>query len=62
MAKGAPGDEFYQIANLWFDSRADLDAALGPPERTAAADAVKRFPELRGRIERQIFLVRSYWP
>ena len=29
LAKGAPGDELYQVADLWFDSRVDLDAAPG---------------------------------
>jgi uncharacterized protein (TIGR02118 family) len=62
VAKGVAGDEFYQVADLWFDSRADLDVALASPERKASADDVKRFPEFRGQIKRQIFEVRSYWP
>jgi uncharacterized protein (TIGR02118 family) len=62
IAKGAAGDEFYQIADLVFDSRADLDVALASPERKASADDVKRFPEFRGQIKRQIFQVTSYWP
>jgi uncharacterized protein (TIGR02118 family) len=62
IAKGAPGDELYQVADLWFDSRADLDAALASPERKISADDVKRFPEFQGQIKRQIFEVRSYWP
>jgi len=32
------------------------------PERKASADDVKRFPEFRGQIKRQIFQVTSYWP
>ena len=59
---GRAGDEFYQIADLWFDSRADLDVALASPERKASAEDVKRFPEFRGQIKRQIFQVTSYWP
>jgi uncharacterized protein (TIGR02118 family) len=62
IAKGGPGDELYQIADLWFDSRADLDAALGSPERKASGNDVKRFLEFRGQIKRQIFPVTSYWP
>jgi uncharacterized protein (TIGR02118 family) len=62
VAKGGPGDEVYQMADLWFDSRADLDAALASPERQVSADDVKRFPEFRGQIKRQIFEVKSYWP
>jgi uncharacterized protein (TIGR02118 family) len=62
VAKGEPGDEFYQIADLWFDSRADLDAALASPERNVSAEDVKRFPEFRGQIKRQIFDVKPYWP
>jgi uncharacterized protein (TIGR02118 family) len=62
VAKGAPGDELYQVADLWFDSRADLDAALASPERKVSADDVKHFPEFRGQIKRQIFEVRPYWP
>jgi len=62
VAKGGPGDELYQVADLWFDSRADLDAALASPERKASADDAKRFPEFRGQIKRQIFDVRPYFP
>jgi uncharacterized protein (TIGR02118 family) len=62
IATGAPGDEFYLIADLWFDSRADLDLALASPERKASAEDVKRFPEFRGQIKRQIFQVTAYWP
>ena len=62
IAKGAPGDELYQVADLLFDSRADLDAALASPERKASADDIKRFPEFRGQIKRQIFEVNPYWP
>lgn len=62
LAKGGPGAEFYQIADLWFDSRADLDAALASPERKVSADDVKRFPEFQGQIKRQVFEVQSYWP
>jgi uncharacterized protein (TIGR02118 family) len=62
VAKGEPGGELYQVADLWFDSRADLDAALASPERKASADDVKRFPEFRGQIKRQIFDVRPYFP
>jgi len=62
VAKGIPGEELYQVADLWFDSRADLDLALASPERKVSADDVKRFPEFRGQIKRQIFEVMSYWP
>jgi uncharacterized protein (TIGR02118 family) len=62
VAKGAPGDELYQVADLWFDSRADLDVALASPERKVSADDIKNFPEFRGQIKRQIFEVKSYWP
>lgn len=41
--------KIYQVADLWFDSRADLDAALASPERKVSADDVKRFPEFRGQ-------------
>ena len=62
VTKGVPGDEFYQIADLWFDSRVDIDAALASPERKVSADDVKRFSEFRGQIRRQIFEVKSCWP
>src|SRR5262245_3595655 len=62
VAKGGPGDDLYQVADLWFDSRADLDAALASPERQVSAADVKRFPEFRGQIKRQIFEVKPYWP
>jgi uncharacterized protein (TIGR02118 family) len=62
VAKGGAGDEVYQVADLWFDSRADLDTALASSERKVSAEDVKRFPEFRGQIKRQIFEVKSYWP
>ena len=62
VAKGGPGDDLYQVADLWFDSRADLDAALASPERKVSADDMKRFPEFRGQIKRQIFDVTPVLP
>ena len=62
IAKGAAGDELYQIADLFFDSRADLDAALASPQRKASAADFKLFPEFQGQVKRQIFQVTSYWP
>jgi uncharacterized protein (TIGR02118 family) len=61
VAKGGAGDEVYQVADR-FDSRADLDTALASSERKVSAEDVKRFPEFRGQIKRQIFEVKSYWP
>jgi uncharacterized protein (TIGR02118 family) len=60
LAKGGPGDEFYQVCDIWFDTQADLDRALASPERKVSADDVKKFPEFQGQIKRQLFTVRDF--
>jgi uncharacterized protein (TIGR02118 family) len=60
LGKGKPGDEFYQICDIFFDSRADLEAALASPERKVSADDVKNFPAFQGQIKRQTFEVRDF--
>jgi uncharacterized protein (TIGR02118 family) len=60
VARGAPGDEFYQVVDIFFDSRADLDAALASPERRVSSDDVKNFPRFEGQIKRQVFEVKPY--
>ena len=52
IAKGGAGDEIYQVADLWFDSRAALDAALASPERKASAEDVKAMASLIRSNER----------
>jgi uncharacterized protein (TIGR02118 family) len=60
LARGTPGDEFYQVADIFFDTRAELDAALASPERRVSSEDVKNFPRFDGQIKRQIFEVRPY--
>lgn len=58
--KGEAGGELYQVADLFFESRADLDRALASPERKVSADDVKHFPAFQGEIRRQVFDVRDF--
>lgn len=60
VATGQPGDDLYQVCDIWFDSPADLEAALASPERKVSADDVKNFPKFEGQIKRQVFTVRDF--
>jgi uncharacterized protein (TIGR02118 family) len=60
LSRGGAGDELYQVADIFFDTRADLDAALASPERKVSSDDVKNFPRFEGQIKRQVFEVKSY--
>ena len=60
VAAGEPGDEIYQICDLYFDSLEDLRAALGSPERKVSQDDTRRFPAFDGEIKRQVFEVREF--
>jgi uncharacterized protein (TIGR02118 family) len=60
LARGRPEDELYQVCDILFDTREDLEAALASPERRVSAEDVQRFPEFRGQIKRQVFEVRDF--
>ncbi len=61
VSKGQPEDDIYQIAELHFASRQDLEACLRSPERALAAEDLKNFPQFHGDIKRRIFEVTDYW-
>jgi uncharacterized protein (TIGR02118 family) len=60
IAAGEPGNEIYQIAELYFDSMEDLQAALASPERRVSLEDTKRFPAFEGAIKRQVFDVKEF--
>lgn len=62
VARGRPGDPIYQVADIYFDTPEDLEAALASPERQVSAEDVKRFPPFHGQIRRQVFEVRPFYP
>ena len=60
LGKGRPGDELYQVTEMYFDSRAELEAALQTPERAASYEDGLRLPTFVGEIKRQTFEVLDY--
>jgi uncharacterized protein (TIGR02118 family) len=60
VAGGQAGDEWSEVCDIVFESRAALETALASPERQASAEDVKRFPALDGQIKRQVFDVRAF--
>jgi len=54
------GDDFYQIAEIFFDNSADLDAGLASPERAAAAQDRQNFPAFEGTIRYATFEIAEY--
>lgn len=60
ISKGPPDGDIYQIAELYFDSRVEMDAALRSPERALAAEDAKKLPRFMGEIKRQTFEVADY--
>ena len=61
VSKGQPGDEIYQIAEIHFENREDLDVALHSPERAVTGQDLKNFPKFNGEIKRQIFEEVEYY-
>ena len=53
ISKGQPEDDIYQIAELYFDSRLEMETALRSPERAMAAEDAKKFPRFNGEIKRR---------
>jgi uncharacterized protein (TIGR02118 family) len=60
LSKGQPDDDVYQIAELYFDNRMELEAALTSPERTLAVEDSKKFPRFNGEVKRRTFDVTDY--
>ena len=61
LSKGQPDDDLYQMAELYFDSRAEMEAALSSPERALAAEDGRKLPRFIGEITRRTFEVTDYW-
>ena len=60
LSQGEPGEEIYQVCDIYFDSTEDLQAALASPARQVSAEDTKRFPSFEGRVRRQVFEVRDF--
>ncbi len=60
VGSGEPGDEIYQVCDLYFDSVEDLQAALASPERKVSLEDTKRFPVFEGQVKRQVFEVKDF--
>ena len=60
LATGEPGEEIYQICDLYFDSVEDLQAALTSPERKVTLEDTKGFPVFDGQIKRQVFELKDF--
>lgn len=60
LAMGEPGEEIYQICDLYFDSTDDLRAALSSPERKVSLEGTQSFPLFDGQVKRQVFEVREF--
>lgn len=57
---GQPDDDIYQVAELYFDNRMEMETALRSPERAIAAEDSKNFPRFNGEIKRQTFEVTDF--
>jgi len=60
ISKGQPEEGLYQITELYFDNRTEMEAALGSPERAAAAEDSKRSLRFKGEIIRRTFDVIDF--
>jgi uncharacterized protein (TIGR02118 family) len=60
ISKGQPDDDLYQMAELYFDSRREMEAALRSPERALAAEDSKNLPRFNGEVKRRTFEVTDY--
>lgn len=61
LARGEPGQEIYQICDIYFDSSDALRLALSSPERRVSQEDVKRLPPFEGQIQRQVFELRGFF-
>ena len=60
ISKGRSDDDIYQIAELYFDNRAEMEMALRSPERAIAAEDGKKLPRFNGEVKRRTFEVSEY--
>ena len=60
LSTAEPGEEIYQVCDLYFDSMDDLQSALTSPERKVSLEDVKRFPEFKGEVKRQVFELKDF--
>jgi uncharacterized protein (TIGR02118 family) len=60
ISKGHPDGDLYQIAELYFDNRIEMEMALRSPERALAAEDGKKLPRFIGEIKRQTFEMLEY--
>ena len=60
ISKGQPEEGLYQITELYFDNRTEMETALGSPERAAAAEDSKRSLRFKGEIIRRTFDVIDF--
>jgi uncharacterized protein (TIGR02118 family) len=60
ISKGLPGGDLYQVAELYFDNRFEMEAALHSPERALAAEDGRKLPRFIGEIKRRTFEVTEY--
>lgn len=60
LSKGQSGDDIYQVAEMYFDNRTDMETALASPERAAASADSKKFPNFNGEVKRQSFEVTDF--
>lgn len=60
LSKGEPEDDIYQVAEIYFDSRTEMETALSSPERKAASEDAKKFPRFNGEIKRRTFEVSDF--
>ena len=60
ISKGQPGEDLYQITELFFDSRTEMETALRSPERAAAAEDSQKSLPFDGKIIRRTFEVIDF--
>jgi uncharacterized protein (TIGR02118 family) len=61
LSKGLADSDLYQMAELYFDNRTEMEAALASPERAIAAeDGKTKLPRFIGEIKRQSFEVLEF--
>jgi uncharacterized protein (TIGR02118 family) len=60
LATGEPGEEIYQICDIYFDSVDDLRSALASPERKVSQEDTRQFPVFDGQVKRQVFEVKEF--
>lgn len=60
ISKAQPDEGLYQITELYFDNRIEMEAALSSPERADAAEDSKRFLRFNGEVIRRTFEVIDF--